>query len=60
MKGVTSILKNRPRNEVATQTPISGTLDNPQTNLWATIGNLLQNAFFKSILPGFERQARGQ
>ncbi len=58
VKGLTSILKNKPRNEVATQTLISGTLDNPQTSLWTTIVNLLQNAFFKSILPGFERQAK--
>jgi hypothetical protein len=48
------ILKNQPRGEVATVATISGRLDQPQFSKWQVIGHLLQNAFFKAILPGFD------
>jgi hypothetical protein len=51
------LLQNRPRNEVATQTDISGELDSPEVSTWQIIGNLVQNAFFNAILPGFEGKA---
>jgi hypothetical protein len=57
--GLSSLLKNRPREEVATQVPISGDIESPQTSTWQTVLNLIQNAFFKAILPGFERQVSG-
>jgi len=54
--GISSLLANRPRDEVATQTAISGDIESPQTSTWETILRLVQNAFFKAILPGFERE----
>jgi hypothetical protein len=33
---------------------VSGKLQNPETGTWEAIGGLIQNAFFKAILPGFE------
>jgi hypothetical protein len=54
--GISSLLTNRPRDEVATQTSISGDIESPQTSTWETILRLVQNAFFKAILPGFERE----
>ena len=54
--GISSLLANRPRDEVATQTSISGDIESPQTSTWETILRLVQNAFFKAILPGFERE----
>jgi hypothetical protein len=54
--GVSSLLKNRPREEVATQTSISGNIESPQTSTWETVLRLIQNAFFKAILPGFEKE----
>ena len=48
------ILKNRSRGEVATVATISGRLDQPQFNKWQVIGRLLENAFIKAILPGFD------
>jgi len=53
--GVTTILRNQPRDQVATETSLSGPLDNPQTSTLQVIGKLVQNAFFKAILPGLER-----
>jgi Domain of Unknown Function (DUF748) len=49
-------LKNIPRREVATKADISGPLEQPQTDKWQILGQLLKNAFYKSILPGFDQQ----
>jgi hypothetical protein len=54
--GISGLLKNRPRSEVATEVPISGDVEAPQTGTWETIVRLIQNAFFKAILPGFEKE----
>ena len=53
--GISWILENPPRDEVATVIPISGKLENPRTSTWEAIVGLIQNAFFKAILPGFEK-----
>jgi hypothetical protein len=36
--------------------PISGDLEAPQSNAWEAIVRLIQNAFFKAILLGFEKE----
>jgi hypothetical protein len=51
------VLKNRPRKEVATKADVSGPLESPQTSTWQVLVRLVQNAFIKAILPGFEREA---
>jgi len=55
--GVTSLLENKPREEVATTTDVSGPVENPRASTWEIIEKLVQNAFFKAILPGFEGKA---
>jgi hypothetical protein len=55
--GFSWILQNTPRDEVATTIPVSGKLANPQTSTLETIIGLIQNAFFKAVLPGFEQQS---
>ena len=54
--GVAKILGSRPKEGVATKTEVSGRLDNPQVSTIETIVKLIENAFFKSILPGFDRE----
>ncbi len=54
--GISSLLENRPREEVATEIPIEGDIEQPQAGTWETVVRLIQNAFFKAILPGFERE----
>lgn len=54
--GISSLLTNRPREEVATQVGISGDIESPQTSTWETVVGLIQNAFFRAILPGFEKE----
>lgn len=53
--GVAGVLENRSRQEVATKVKIAGSLKNPQTSTWGIIGGLFKNAFFKAILPGFDK-----
>jgi Domain of Unknown Function (DUF748) len=54
--GVSTLLENIPRREVATKAELSGPLENPQASTWQVLLNLIQNAFFRAILPGFERE----
>jgi hypothetical protein len=53
--GAAKILKNRPRKEVATKADLSGPLGSPQTSIMQVVGRLIENAFFKAILPGFDQ-----
>lgn len=52
LRGLTELLEN-PQDRVATQADISGPLEDPSASTWQIIQRLVQNAFFKSILPGF-------
>jgi hypothetical protein len=56
--GVGKLLENRPRDEVATKTEVRGRVENPNASTLEVLGNLVQNAFFKAILPGFENELR--
>jgi hypothetical protein len=56
--GVSRVLQNRPRDEVATRVELSGRLDKPDAGIIETAVGLVQNAFFKAILPGFEARLR--
>ena len=58
VSGVSKILKNPPRDEVATKVDVDGRIDNPNTSTLQAIGNLLRNAFIEAILPGLEREVR--
>jgi uncharacterized protein DUF748 len=53
--GIAKLLENEPREEVATRADISGPVENPDSSTWEIIVRLVQNAFFKAILPGFEK-----
>lgn len=55
--GVAKLLENRPRDQVATRADISGPVKNPETSTWQIIVQLVRNAFFKAILPTFEKEA---
>jgi uncharacterized protein DUF748 len=54
MGAAAKVLRNRSRGEVATIVTISGRVDRPEFSTWEVVGRLLQNAFFKAILPGFD------
>jgi hypothetical protein len=56
ISGVAKLLRNRPRKEVATVADISGPVGDTKTDTLHAVLRLIENAFFKAILPGFERQ----
>ena len=58
--GVAGLLENAPRGEVATKTDLKGSASNPRTSTWQIVVNLLKNAFFKAILPGFDAEVTKQ
>ena len=55
---MSTLLENRPREEVATRVDISGRIDKPDVRPVVAAARLFQNAFIKAILPGFERRGR--
>jgi hypothetical protein len=61
--GVSKILQNRTaRKEVATKTTIHGDLGGAggtRMNTAQALANLVRNAFFRAILPGFDAELRG-
>jgi hypothetical protein len=58
VSGTMTVLENRLRNEVATKGELSGPVTSPTMSTWQVVTKLIQNAFFKAILPGFEREAK--
>ena len=52
--GVARLLQNRPHAELATRAQVSGRSDNPEVSIGDVALRLVQNAFFKAILPGFD------
>ena len=53
--GVTEILENQPKDQVATQVPISGSFENPEAGIRPLVGFLLRNAFLQSLRPSLDR-----
>lgn len=52
--GVAKLLRNKARKEVATETRISGPISSPKTSILEVVTRLVENAFFRAILPGFD------
>jgi hypothetical protein len=57
--GVAHLLENRTHQEVATKADIKGRVGNPETSTWQIVTELIKNAFFKAILPSFEKEVTG-
>lgn len=50
--GVSHVLRNQPKNQLATTIPISGTFyARSSVDLWATVGGVLENAFIRALVP---------
>ena len=54
--GIAWVFENKSENDIATRTDISGTLEQTNVSTFQALLGILENAFFKSILPGLERQ----
>jgi hypothetical protein len=47
----TGVIKNHPRDQFGTLIPFRGDVEGPTTDILATIGNVLRNAFVRAYLP---------
>ncbi|HEY6065300.1 MAG TPA: DUF748 domain-containing protein [Thermoanaerobaculia bacterium] len=56
VEGVSKLLNNKKKDQVATVAQISGPVGNPNSSIWQILGKAIENAFVKAILPGFERE----
>jgi hypothetical protein len=56
--GISKLLENRPREEVATKAEVTGPVKDPKASTWEILVRLIQNAFFQAILPGFDQELR--
>ncbi|HLP14766.1 MAG TPA: DUF748 domain-containing protein, partial [Bacteroidota bacterium] len=54
VEGVTKLFQNRSTDKVGTRIALSGTFDDPNTDILSILGGLLQNAFIKALQPGLE------
>jgi hypothetical protein len=48
------VLEDQSKDRVATRIPFRGTIDDPEADIWSTIGGILKNAFLESIRRGLE------
>jgi hypothetical protein len=59
MGGVTTVLKNQSRDQLATSIPFTGTIDNPKAGVLTTVANVLRNAFIRAYLPRLQNGETG-
>lgn len=60
IQDISGLLENIPRSEVATKADVAGDVSRPRTETVQIVIGLIQNAFFKAILPGFEKEFRAK
>lgn len=54
IQGLAWLVKNKPRDQVATRIPFQGRFGDPQVGLWATITNLFRHGFIRAFTPTIE------
>jgi hypothetical protein len=54
VKMVSYLLKNHPKDRLATRIEISGNIDQPEVNIWIAVASFLRNWLIKAIAPGIE------
>jgi hypothetical protein len=48
---VATILKNQPKDSLATRIPISGSYDSHDVGTWTAVATLMRNAFIRALVP---------
>jgi hypothetical protein len=51
-----TVLRNQPRDQVATRIPIRGRLDDPQVSRFSAVLGIIRNAFIEAVTPGLEQR----
>jgi len=54
--GASEVLENQAKDQFATKIPFEGKLDDPKANIWITIANVIQNAFFNAMQPSIDNE----
>ena len=54
--GASEVLENQAKDQFATKIPFEGKLDDPKANIWVTIANVIQNAFFNAMQPSIDNE----
>lgn len=52
--GVSWLLTNHKKDQLATRADFSGRFDNPNFDVWSIIGQILRNAFIQALYPSLE------
>lgn len=52
---VEELFENQSKDRAATRAPISGRIENPGTDVWVTIVQVIGNAFIEALTPGVEQ-----
>lgn len=55
---VIELFENQPKDQFATKIPIQGSLDNPDIDIWTTIGGVLSNAFVHAFSPFYDEKIK--
>lgn len=51
---VGEVLEDQDKSRIATRVPFSGSVDDPEADVWSTIGGILKNAFLEALRRGIE------
>ncbi len=54
----TTLFKNHPKDQLATKIPISGSITNTDVGVWTAVGNLLQHAFIRALVPKLDKSTK--
>jgi hypothetical protein len=57
--GVVALFKNQPRDQFGTLVPFTADVSGTSTDILATVGNLLRNAFIRAYLPRLQSGQQG-
>lgn len=57
--GVAKLLENKSGHEVAIKANLTGPVGQSENSTWQIVVDLIKNAFFKAILPSFEKEVNG-
>jgi Domain of Unknown Function (DUF748) len=49
LEGVTSIIRNHPKDRFGTKVPLAGSFEDPAPEVWETLVNVFRNAFVKAF-----------
>jgi len=60
VQGLAWVVKNKPRDQLATRIPFQGRFGDPKVGLWTTIANLFRHGFIRAFNPTVEGSLRAE